>query len=720
MARDVTCPSRHTGSESSSTDRSRTTTPSAAATVAHQVSHYGAATGKRQQAVLAMKCLGDNRHTAEVLSEFLQKETQSWLGTVDLEAGKVVSDNGRNFMAAISLSQLKHIPCLAHTLNLVVQCFLKSYLGLSDLLLKVRGLCSHIRRSPVHSSRMQTYQRSLNLPQHRLIIDVATRWNSTLHMLQRLCEQRRAVMFLWEDTHTRAGSRMADMELSGVQWSKIQDMCQVLQCFEECTWLVSADNAIISMSIPLMRLLMQSLTHIKDQASAAEEEESLDDSQPLSGQGSVQDELAGEEEEEDDGDDYIFNEEAFPGPLEIGGAARPGSGFWRDTSDVDLPETAPQPSTTADLRTGTLAHMADYALRILKRDTRITKMMNDDDYWLACLLDPRYKGKLQNIMPHENLELILATKQSTLVDRLLLAFPAHSARDRSHTSCRGQQTRGVRGADIRSGVGQRGFLTRLWSDFAMTADRTESPDELRCATVQATQSTFLLREKPSQPSTGMKKAVGKTCLLISYTTNAFPGEYIPTVYTSTVSLDFCYERKCSEERDRFLTQIRKFLCTTDRFDNYSANVMVDSKPVNLGLWDTAGQEDYDRLRPLSYPQTDVFLICFSLVSPASYENVRAKWFPEVRHHCPSTPIILVGTKLDLRDDKETIEKLKDKKLSPISYPQGLALAKDIESVKYLECSALTQRGLKTVFDEAIRAVLCPPPSRPKKHGCVLL
>ncbi|TFY74673.1 hypothetical protein EWM64_g9337 [Hericium alpestre] len=150
------------------------------------------------------------------------------------------------------------------------------------------------------------------------------------------------------------------------------------------------------------------------------------------------------------------------------------------------------------------------------------------------------------------------------------------------------------------------------------------------------------------------------------------------------------------------------------FDNYSANVMVDGKTISLGLWDTAGQEDYDRLRPLSYPQTDVFLICFSLVSPPSFENVKTKWYPEISHHAPSTSVVLVGTKLDLREDPGTIEKLRDRRMAPIQYPQGVSMAKEIGAVKYLECSALTQKGLKNVFDEAIRAVLNPP-QREKKQ-----
>ncbi|KAK8865890.1 hypothetical protein IAR55_001038 [Kwoniella newhampshirensis] len=183
-------------------------------------------------------------------------------------------------------------------------------------------------------------------------------------------------------------------------------------------------------------------------------------------------------------------------------------------------------------------------------------------------------------------------------------------------------------------------------------------------------------------------AVGKTCLLISYTTNAFPGEYVPTV-----------------------------------FDNYSSQVVVDGMTVSLGLWDTAGQEDYDRLRPLSYPQTDVFLLCFSLVSLASFENVRTKWWPEIQHHSPGTPIILVGTKLDLRDNPAQIARMRERRQEPISYAQGSATAKEIQAARYLECSALTQYQLKNVFDEAIRTVLNPnrrAGKAKKGNGCVLM
>lgn len=154
-------------------------------------------------------------------------------------------------------------------------------------------------------------------------------------------------------------------------------------------------------------------------------------------------------------------------------------------------------------------------------------------------------------------------------------------------------------------------------------------------------------------------------MLISYTTNTFPEEYIPTV-----------------------------------FDNYSASVMVDSRPITLGLWDTAGQEDYDRLRPLSYPQTDVFLICFALDGATSFENVRNKWIPEIQHHAPGVPFILVGTKLDLRNDAKAGSEGKF-----ISRAQGESLKEELKAFKFLECSARSQEGLKQVFDEAIRCVL---------------
>lgn len=201
-------------------------------------------------------------------------------------------------------------------------------------------------------------------------------------------------------------------------------------------------------------------------------------------------------------------------------------------------------------------------------------------------------------------------------------------------------------------------------------------------------------------------AVGKTCLLISYTTNKFPSEYVPTVSSKHGGALQDVERSCS-------------VCS-QVFDNYAVTVMIGGEPYTLGLFDTAGQEDYDRLRPLSYPQTDVFLVCFSVVSPSSFENVKEKWVPEITHHCSKTPFLLVGTQIDLRDDNSTTEKLAKNKQKPISVEQGEKLARDLHAVKYVECSALTQKGLKNVFDEAILAALEPPDVRRKKRHCTLL
>eukprot|EP00243_Klebsormidium_subtile_P013387 TRINITY_DN878_c0_g1_i2.p1 TRINITY_DN878_c0_g1~~TRINITY_DN878_c0_g1_i2.p1 ORF type:complete len:199 (+),score=32.01 TRINITY_DN878_c0_g1_i2:513-1109(+) len=182
-------------------------------------------------------------------------------------------------------------------------------------------------------------------------------------------------------------------------------------------------------------------------------------------------------------------------------------------------------------------------------------------------------------------------------------------------------------------------------------------------------------------------AVGKTCMLISYTSNSFPTDYVPTV-----------------------------------FDNFSANVVVDGNTVNLGLWDTAGQEDYNRLRPLSYRGADVFLLAFSLISKASYENIAKKWIPELKHYAQNVPIILVGTKLDLRDDRQFFEDHPG--ATPITTAMGEELSRTIGAAAYLECSSKTQQNIKAVFDTAIKVVLSPPKAKKQEEAsggcCVIL
>jgi len=140
--------------------------------------------------------------------------------------------------------------------------------------------------------------------------------------------------------------------------------------------------------------------------------------------------------------------------------------------------------------------------------------------------------------------------------------------------------------------------------------------------------------------------------------------------------------------------------------------------VELALWDTAGQEDYDRLRPLSYPDTDVILMCFSIDSPDSLENIPEKWTPEVKHFCPNVPIILVGNKRDLRNDEGTKRELMKMKQEPVRVEDGRAMADKINAFAYLECSAKTKDGVREVFETATRAALQTKKKRSKK--CHLL
>jgi len=193
--------------------------------------------------------------------------------------------------------------------------------------------------------------------------------------------------------------------------------------------------------------------------------------------------------------------------------------------------------------------------------------------------------------------------------------------------------------------------------------------------------------------------VGKTCLIWVYANDSFPEQYLPTV-----------------------------------FDSYTANVKVDGELYCLSLWDTAGQDAYDRLRPLSYPQTDVFLLCFSTADPTSFHNVRSKWYPEISHHAPGVPIILVGTKLDLREAEEakvaaegpnvTSSKQRTSRWARtiVSNEEGTKLGQDIRAACYLECSALKLRGVVRVFHEAIYAgtKLQESVAAPRQRKCRLL
>ncbi|CCF60191.1 hypothetical protein KAFR_0J01240 [Kazachstania africana CBS 2517] len=157
-------------------------------------------------------------------------------------------------------------------------------------------------------------------------------------------------------------------------------------------------------------------------------------------------------------------------------------------------------------------------------------------------------------------------------------------------------------------------------------------------------------------------ACGKTSLLYVFTLGKFPEEYHPTV-----------------------------------FENYVTDCRVDGIKVSLALWDTAGQEEYERLRPFSYSNADVILIAFAVDDVESLENTRDKWAVEALRYCPEVPIILVGLKKDLRQANN-----KNRMVRPEDVQK---IARAVGAKNYMECSALTGEGVDDVFEVATRTSL---------------
>jgi len=156
------------------------------------------------------------------------------------------------------------------------------------------------------------------------------------------------------------------------------------------------------------------------------------------------------------------------------------------------------------------------------------------------------------------------------------------------------------------------------------------------------------------------------------------------------------------------------------FDNYVVNIEVDGNYVELALWDTSGAEDNERIRPLSYAESHVILLCFKIDDPGSLDDVQEKWVWEARHFCPDAPVILVGCKKDLRHNPTVIEELKRTRQRPVTPEEGAAVATKIGANMYLECSARTGEGVRAVFQEATRFALLPKVAKKENRGCEIL
>lgn len=143
-----------------------------------------------KSSVLETVCLRTD-HTGENIAAELQRVATAWNLQDKVVCG--VTDSASNMNLALKITKWSHLPCFAHTLNLIVQGAFAADDQLSSLQVKCKHIVSYFHRSVKASDRLATVQKQLNLPTHKLIEEVETRWNSTFYMFQRYLEQHNAI-----------------------------------------------------------------------------------------------------------------------------------------------------------------------------------------------------------------------------------------------------------------------------------------------------------------------------------------------------------------------------------------------------------------------------------------------------------------------------------------------------------------------------------------------
>ncbi|KAL5009041.1 hypothetical protein ScPMuIL_014622 [Solemya velum] len=131
---------------------------------------------------------------------------------------------------------------------------------------------------------------------------------------------------------------------------------------------------------------------------------------------------------------------------------------------------------------------------------------------------------------------------------------------------------------------------------------------------------------------------------------------------------------------------------------YGATLAIEGKPYHISIFDTAGQEDFNKLRVLAYMKCDVFLICFSVAQPETLKSVQENWVPELRQYLPETPFVLVGTQTDRRTNALSSQVVHG---SFVSAKEGAEMASKLGACYYVECSSLTGEGLDDLKQDIV-------------------